>query len=374
MTPLAGLHVLDLSRLLPGAYASMVLADLGADVVKVESPRGGDGLRLAPPYGPDGDGALHLALDRGKRSVTVDLRADGGLDAVRDLAARADVLLDSFRPGVLDATGLAPAALRARNAGLVHVSLVGHSVAGADAARAGHDITYVGAAGLLGLNGDPASGPRVLGAQVADICGGLWAVTAVLAGLRGRDTTGVGSHTEVSLEDAALSAAVVATAPYAVDGRTPTLGGEWFNGGLAGYGTYRCADGRWIAVGALEPKFFVALCRGIGRPDLVERHGDLADQDALRSELAAVFATRTRDEWLRDLADVDTCVGPVNDVGEALDAGRRRGVVADVDGFAQVLAPLLVDGQRLGSPRPAPRLGADAEDVLGTTSAGRTSP
>ena len=365
MTPLTGLRVLDLSRLLPGAYASMVLADLGADVVKVEQPRGGDGMRLAPPYGPDGDGHLHLALDRGKRSVTLDLRADGALDTVRGLVAGVDVLLDSFRPGVLEAMGLAPAALRELNPSLVHVSLVGHSSAGPDAQRAGHDITYAGAAGVLAVNGDPVGGPRPTGVQVADVCGGLWAVTAVLAGLRGRESTGQGSHTEVSLEDAALSAAVTSTASYAVDGRAPRLGGEWFNGGLAGYGTYRCADDRWLAVGALEPKFFAELCRGLGRPDLEPWHGDRGRQGALRDELAACFATRDRDEWLRLFAALDACVGPVNDAGEALAAGRERGVVVDLDGVAQVLPPLLVDGRRVRPSGPAPRLGAATDEVLG---------
>ena len=373
MAALAGLRVLDLSRLLPGAYASMVLADLGADVVKVEHPRGGDGMRLAPPYGPDGDGALHLALDRGKRSVALDLRAEGALDAVRGLLAEVDVLLDSFRPGVLDAMGLSPASLREVSPRLVHVSLVGHSSAGPDAQRAGHDITYAGAAGVLAVNGDPATGPRATGVQVADVCGGLWAVTAVLSGLQARSTTGHGSHTEVSLEDAALSAAVTSTASFAVDGRAPGLGSEWFNGGLAGYATYRCADDRWLAVGALEPKFFAELCRGLGRPDLEAWHGDLARQDALRDELAAVLASRDRDEWLKVFAALDACVGPVNDAGEAMAAGRERGVVVEVGGVAQVLPPLLVDGRRVAVPRPAPRLGADTDEVFGAAAAGSGS-
>ena len=364
MTPLAGLRVLDLSRLLPGGYASMVLADLGADVVKVEHPHGGDGLRLAPPYDDDGTGALHLALGRGKRSIAIDVRADGALDVLRALIAKTDVLLDSYRPGVLDQMGLAPVALRASNPRLVHVSLVGFSATGPDAGRAGHDVTYAAAAGVLGMTGTTESGPVAPGVQVADVCGALWTVTAVLAALRERDATGAGGHTEVALEDAALSATVLAAAPFGLDGRVPGLGTEWFNGAMAGYGTYRCADGRWLAVGALEPRFFAALCRALGRPELEAWQLDPARQSDLRAELAAVFATRERDEWVRELASADACVGPVNDLGEALAAGRERGVVVDAGGIAQVLAPLVHDGARGKDPEPAPALGNDTDAVF----------
>ena len=360
--PLHGVQVLDLTRLLPGGFATMALADLGADVIKVEQPGVGDGSRWAPPYASTGEGALHLLLGRGKRSVTCDLRSDDGRAFFLDLVAGADVLVDSFRPGVLDRLGLGRDALGAVNPRLVQVALTGY---GPDDGRAGHDLNYVAQAGLLSLTGD-GEAPVVPGTQVADLSGALWAVVAVLAALQQRERTGRGHVYDVSLTASALTTMAIPAAALAVDGRVPAAGREWFNGGMAAYGVYRCADGRHVAVGALEPQFFAALCAALDEPALEEMHLDPARHDELRARLTEIFAGRPRDAWAELLGGVDACVTPVLDLAEALAASP---VVRDVllpDGTAirQAGLPITWSDADLEARGPAPGLGEHTAEVL----------
>jgi len=369
--PLAGTRVLDLSRLLPGGYCTLLMADLGADVIKVEEPGRGDYVRWMPPYA-GGQSAWHLALNRGKRSVTCDLRTAGGVDLLRDLAATADVLVESFRPGVMDRLGVGYPALREVNPRLVYAAISGYGADGPYADRAGHDINYLGYAGALSVTGHPAAGPWQPGVQVGDLGGGaLTALVAILAALHARATTDAGQFCDVSMTDGVLSWLALSAGALFATGRPPGLGSEPLNGGLACYGVYECADGRHVTVGALEPQFFSTLVHALGAPELVDAHVDPERQDEIRSRLAAIFATRTRDEWVADLGPLDACVGPVNDLAEALaDANTvARGMVADTrlpDGspYREVgVVPRL-----MGTPgRPggvAPTLGADTEAVL----------
>ena len=361
--PLHGVRVLDLTRLLPGGFATMALADLGADVIKVEQPGVGDGSRWAPPYASSGEGALHLLLGRGKRSVTCDLRSDDGRAFFVDLVAGGDVLIDSFRPGVLDRLGLGRDALAAANPRLIQVALTGY---GPDDARAGHDINYVAEAGLLSLTGD-ADRPVVPGTQVADLSGALWAVVAVLAALHERERSGRGQVYDVSLTASALTTTAIPAAAHAVDNRLPAAGTEWFNGGLAAYDVYRCADGKHVAVGALEPQFFTALCAALDEPSLEPLHLDSERQGVLRERLTEIFAGRTRDEWAAHFDGVDACVTPVLDVAEAMHASP---VVRDVelrDGttMRQVGLPVTWSGaDRAEAPGPAPSLGEHTAALL----------
>jgi len=362
--PLNGVRILDLTRLLPGGFATMALADLGADVIKVEQPGVGDGSRWGPPYASTGEGALHLLLGRGKRSVTCDLRSDDGRTFFLDLVAGADVLVDSFRPGVLDRLGLGRDVVAATNPRLVQVALTGY---GPDDARAGHDINFVSEAGLLSLNGENPDRPVVPGAQVADLSGALWAVVAVLAALHERERSGRGQVYDVSLSASALTTLAIPAAAYAVDGRVPTAGAEWFNGGLAAYDVYRCADGKHIAVGALEPQFFTALCAALDEPSLEPLHLDPERQRELREQLTEIFAGRTRDEWAAYFDGVDACVTPVLDVAEAMHASP---VVRDVelrDGttMRQAGLPLTWSGaDPAEAPGPAPSLGEHTAALL----------
>ena len=364
---LSGMRVLDLTRLLPGGFATMVLADLGADVVKLEQPEVGDATRWAPPYAATGEGALHLLLGRGKRSVVFDLRSDAGHAAFLRLVAAADVLVDSFRPGVLDRLGFGRDVLAEANPRLVHVSLTGYGGDHPRAAEASHDVNYASTAGLLSLTGEPGQ-PGLLGTQVADYAGALWAVVAVLAGLRERDRTGRGDAYDVSLTAAALTTTAIPASALAVEGRVPGLGTEWFNGATAAYGVYRCSDGGHVAVGALEPGFFAALAAEVGDTSLEPLHLDRERQGELRERLSEVFATRSRDEWTAHFAGSDACVTPVLDLAEALAAAPSVGDATLRDGTAmrQVGLPFTSTGSGWSpaDAASAPNLGEHTAQVL----------
>lgn len=367
--PLAGVQVVDLSRLLPGAYATCVLADLGAEVLKVEQPGTGDGLRAAPPYDADGVSGAHALLNRGKRSLTLDLKDPDGRAVLLDLLAGADVLVDSFRPGVTDRLDLGRAVLEGTNPRLVHVAITfrGHSSAGAE--RAGHDINAQALAGLLELADGPDGGPALPYLQAADHVAGMQAVIAVLAALRARDVTGTGSFCDVAMVDAAYSLLGLAAGGYAAAGAVPGRRAA-LTGGLACYGLYTCADARQVAVGALEPVFFARLLAALGLPgELLAQQYVPAAQPELRARLADVLAGASRDSWVERLAEVDCCVTPVRDVAEAMtdDAAGERGLVVR-DGFpfgrlGPVPAADDVEASDVAA-RPAPRLGADTDAVL----------
>jgi alpha-methylacyl-CoA racemase len=370
--PLAGLRVLDLSRLLPGGYATLLLADLGADVIKVEQPGSGDHLRWVPPYASTGEGGPHLALNRGKRSVTADLRAEDGKAFLRDLAATADVLVESFRPGVLDRLGVGYEALKEVAPGLVYVAISGYGATGPRVAAAGHDIDYLAYGGALSFTGSPASGPWQPGLQIGDLGGGgLMAVVAALAALRERERTGRGQFCDVSMTDGVLSWLTIHAGAVAAGGPPPAPGTDALNGGLACYGVYPCSDGRSLAVGALEPQFFHRLLAGLGLGDLEALHVDPSRQAELRERIAEVLLTRARDEWVEHFDGLDACVAPVLDLDEALeDPGNRgRDMVVDQqlsDGstFRQlgVVPRLAGTPGQVGGPPSA--LGADTEDLL----------
>ena len=367
--PLAGIRVLDLSRLLPGPYASLVLADLGADVVKVEDRGGGDYLRWMPPLAGEQSGAFH-ALNRNKRSLALDLKAPGGPAVLKRLAARADVVLESFRPGVLDRLGVGWEALREANPRLVLCSISGYGQEGPYRGLAGHDLNYCALAGVLAVNG-PADRPLPLGIQVADFCGGAWpAVAGILAALLGRGVTGRGAHVDIAMAD---GVAAMLTMPQAMaDARGSPLRreAELLNGGAASYRTYRTADGRHVALGALEPQFFARFCAGAGRPELADRQFD-DDRGALVEELAALFATRTRDEWTRLGLAQDCCLAPVleGDEPRADPQLQARGLFLEVEtpwegkSMPSLATPVRLAGVTAPQ-RPAPRLGADTEAVL----------
>jgi alpha-methylacyl-CoA racemase len=376
--PLAGLRVLDLSRLLPGGYLTLLLADLGADVLKVEEPGKGDYLRWMPPYASTGEGAMHLALNRGKRSMTLNLKLSQGGAVLRELVREADVLVESFRPGVMTRLGVGWEVLSEDNPRLIYAAISGYGADGPYADRAGHDINYLGYAGALSYSGHPGTGPWQPGLQIGDLGGGaLMAAVAVLTALHVRERTGTGQYCDVSMTDGVLSWLTLAAGAFAATGMPPGPGTEMLNGGFACYGVYRCADGRHVTVGALEPQFFAALCAALGVDELVPWHLDPARQRELRSRLEAVFATRTRDEWLAVLVPADCCVGPVNDLAEAYadPQVRARGMVveqplADGTSFAQlgVVPRLAATPGRVGAVASA--LGSDTDAVL--ASLGRT--
>jgi alpha-methylacyl-CoA racemase len=346
--PLDGVRVLDLSRLLPGGFCSLLLADFGADVVKVEDTGMGDYVRWAAPYYEGADdsakSALFLALNRGKRSIRLNLKTDGGREALLRAAAEADVVLESFRPGVLDRLGVGYEAMRAVNPAIVYCAITGYGQDGPLRDRSGHDMNYLGLVGLLGLTGE-ASGPPVQSAgQIADLGGGaLMAAFGILAALRERDRSGQGQLVDVSMADGALSWLAMVAARYLAEEVVPARGGLELAGGLVCYRPYACADG-WVTLGALEPKFWQAWCRGVGREDLVEHQFDAPGSPAHR-EVEAIFAARTREQWRAFASEHDCCLEPVLDLDEALGSELVRA------------REMVVELQQPGAQRPVRLLG-----------------
>ena len=362
--PLAGVRILDLTRLLPGNYCTLLLADLGADVVKVEKRGRGDYIRWAPPL-VDGQGAVHRALNRGKRSMVLDLKSPQGPAILRRLVASADALVESFRPGVMARLGAAYATLAEVNPRLVYCALTGYGQDGPYRGRAGHDIDYIGYAGILGASLDRGGAPVLPAIQVGDFGGGMAAAFGIAAGLRETAVMGRGRFVDVAMLDVAVSWTAVPLASTLGTGTVPVK--DALSGGLACYRTYRCADGRHVAVGALEPKFWRKLCECLGVPDLVDQHMALPpEQERVAARLADVFIRRPRDEWVAELGDVEACVAPVNDVAEASRDSqvRSRDMVVEVDG-RPVGPGAVVKAGHPPAARPAPGLGEHTEEVLG---------
>ncbi|MBX5441896.1 MAG: CoA transferase [Solirubrobacteraceae bacterium] len=374
--PLHGLRVLDLSRLLPGPFCSLLLADFGADVVKVEDTGAGDYARWAPPrfegVEASAAGAFFLALNRNKRSIRIDLKTEAGREVLLRLVRDADVLLESFRPGVMDRLGVGYERLRAENPRLVHCAITGFGQDGPWRDRPGHDLNYLGLAGLLDLTGE-ADGPPVQPAgQIADLGGGaLMAAFAILAALRERDRSGEGQLVDVSMTDGALSWTAMLAARVFAGAAPPRRGALELGGGIVCYRPYAAADG-WVTLGALEPKFWAAWCRGVGREDLVDHQFDPPGSDAHR-EVEAIFAARTRAEWAAFAAEHECCLEPVLTLDEALASEhvRARGMVVEVDqpgapGPLRALGVPVRLSRTPGDPhrRPGPALGEHTAEVL----------
>jgi crotonobetainyl-CoA:carnitine CoA-transferase CaiB-like acyl-CoA transferase len=321
--PLDGLRVLDLTRLLPGGYCSLLLADFGAVVIKVEDTGMGDYIRWSPPYHDGADqtarGALFLALNRGKRSIRVDLKNEQGKQVLLRLARDADVLLESFRPGVLERLGVGYARLRDENPRLVYCAITGYGQDSPARERPGHDMNYLALNGLLGLTGEPEGPPVQSAGQIADLGGGaLMAVVGVLIALRERERSGEGQFVDCSMFDGSLSWLALVAAEMLATGRAPTRGRTHLAGGIICYRPYRCADG-YVTLGALEPKFWAEFCRGVGREDLLEHAFDPPGSDAHRA-VCELFAARSREQWRAFASEHDCCLEPVLDLDEALDS------------------------------------------------------
>jgi alpha-methylacyl-CoA racemase len=361
---LEGVRVLDLTRYIPGPYCAMLLGDLGADVVKIEPPPFGDPTRGLPPAVGE-DSAAHAAFNRNKRSLAVDLRTAEGAGVVRRLAGQADVLLETFRPGTLAGWGLGPEPLLAANPRLVYCSLSGYGQGGDHAGRAGHDIDYLALGGFLGGNRDRAGEPVLPAAQVADMTGALLATVGILAALQARERTGRGQWVDASML-AGVTALMTLPATRRLAGPGPA---DELTGVHACYRLYRCRDGRQLAVGALEPKFWEALCRALGLADRIGRQWESGDRG--RDTIAAferAFATRDRDEWVRALKDVQACVEPVLDVEEAFTDGPAAALLMKQPVAAGDLAtpacPIRLAGTPASVRRRPPAFGEHTQEVL----------
>ncbi len=317
---LAGLTVLDLTRLLPGAYCTQMLADLGADVIKVEEPGRGDYNREFPPINVKESGSF-LLLNRNKRSVTVNLKTEEGKAILRRLAARADILVEGFRPGVMDRLGVGYEALTKENPRLIYCAISGYGQDGPYAKTPGHDLNYMALAGALQLFGKAGEGPIVPGLSIADQGGGsLMAAFGILAAVLGRARTGKGQFVDVSMTDGAVSWLGYHAADYLFAGVEPKGGERRFIGQAPCYNVFRCADGRHITLGLIEPQFWNRFCDIVGLPDLKEEQwpeGEAADRQM--SCVADLMASRSCDEWMALLGPADLPVAPVNTMREAFD-------------------------------------------------------
>ena len=373
--PLSDVRVLDLSRLLPGGFCSLLLADFGAEVLKVEDTGMGDYIRWAPPYYEGADdsakSALYLSLNRGKRSIRLNLKEERGREVLLRLAREYDVVLESFRPGVLDRLGVGYERLREENPGLVYCAISGYGQDGPFRDRSGHDMNYLGLVGLLGLTGDRDGPPVQAAGQIADIGGGaLIAAFGIMAALRERERSGQGQLVDVSMSDGALSWLAMVAARHFCEERTPHRGELELAGSLVCYRPYACADG-WVTLGALEPKFWQAWCRGVGREDLIERQFDAPGSET-HAEVERVFLERTRDEWQAFASQHDCCLEPVLDLDEALSSElvRAREMVVELDqpGAERPVRQLGVPvklGRTPGGPQgPGPALGEHTREVL----------
>ncbi|WP_248731685.1 CaiB/BaiF CoA-transferase family protein [Pseudomonas sp. MWU13-2517] len=370
--PLASLKVLDFSTLLPGPFASLMLADMGAEVLRIESSTRMDLLRVLPPH-DQGTSASHAYLNRNKRSLALDLKQAEALEIVRELIKDYDIVLEQFRPGVMARLGLGYEALKAINPRLIYVSITGYGQTGPYKDRAGHDINYLALAGVASHTGRQDSGPLPLGVQLADVGGGsLHAVVGLLAAVIARQQSGVGQYLDVSMTDCSFSLNAMAGAGYLACGVEPGWEKHVLNGGSF-YDYYRTRDGRWMSVGSLEPAFMQPLCTALGRPELAAQglSPRPEQQKALKLALQVEFEKRSFDELCELFAGVDACVEPVLSLSEAVEHPqlKARQLVSQVphdDGStqAQIACPL-----KFSEGLPAPRhigaaVGAHTDEVL----------
>jgi crotonobetainyl-CoA:carnitine CoA-transferase CaiB-like acyl-CoA transferase len=376
--PLAGVKVLDLSRVLAGPYATMVLGDLGADVIKVEHPERGDDTRhWGPPFAGEGEAresAYFLAVNRNKRSIGVDLKAPEGLERIRKLAAGADVVIENWRRGALEKLGLGYEALREANHALVYCSITGFGP-GPDEERPGYDFLVQARGGVMGITGQPGDEPTKVGVAISDIVCGLFASNAILAALHRRDTTGEGSRIEVPLFESTLGWLANRGQEYLVSGEDKGLIGN-AHPSIVPYQTFDASD-KPLVVAVGNNSQFAWLCKAVGRPELAEDErfatnpDRVANREALIAELQEEFGKRTADEWAAEIRAAGVPSGPVNTLADVFADEHVRGsgmlqdiVHASAGPLKMLASPILIDSERLPIRRPPPTKGQHTDDTL----------
>ena len=359
--PLAGVRVLDLTRLLPGPMCTLHLADLGADVIKIEDTGAGD---YAAP-------ALRSLVQRNKRAMKLDLKQADGVSVLHALAREADVLVESFRPGVMERLGVGYETLAALNPKLVYCSITGYGQSGPYRDEPGHDLNYCALSGVTDQIGRAGEAPALSNVPVADLLGGsLTAAMGLLAALFDAQRTGRGRHVDISIADSTLAHAVVPMVSMLKEGGTRPAGTDKLSGGLACYGLYRTSDGRHLAVGALERKFWDVFCQVLGRGDLKPHHlpANAEATEALRAELAEIIASQPLAHWQQRFEGTGCCVTPVLKLEEALDDPhfRARGMVVEPPdgGPPQLACPVKMSGYRFELRRTAPKPGQHSDEIL----------
>ena len=369
---LSGIRVLDMSRLLPGPYCSMMLGDLGAEIIKIEEPGRGDYLRDFPPKQKE-DSAFFLAVNRNKKSMTLNLRSARGKEIFFELVKNADVVLEGFRPGVIDKLGIGYKDLEKINPMIVVCSISGYGQDGSYVNKAGHDMNYLSIAGITGVTGTRDGKPILPGIQIADVGGGgMLAAYCILAAIIGRDRIGKGQYIDVSMMDGAMAWLCMYAGKYFFDGKTPRPSRELPTGQFACYNVYKTSDDRYISLGALEPQFWVAFCEAVEREDWIEiQYAGGERQEQLIAEVGEMFQAHTREEMLEFLKDVDCCCEPVNNFDEAFSHPQvvHRNMVVEMDHPVEgKIRQLNFPGKFSETPAelktPPPTLGEHTEEVL----------
>lgn len=371
--PLHGIRILDLSRLLPGAYASQMLADFGADVIKVEEPGSGDYARAMPPHGPGGMSLYFLATNRNKRSVTLNLKDPQGREIFLRMARQADVVLESFRPGVMQRLELDYEHLKEINPALIYCAISGYGQDGPYQQRAGHDLNYAGYAGLLHYNRGQHGEPAMPATQLGDLAGGSFmAVIGILTALVGRAQTGEGCMIDAAMTEGVISLLPLLSTFYLNTGKAPLPGRSSLDGGLPCYNIYETLDGKHVTLAALEPKFWHTFCTRIGHLELLPFHTPVGpgEREQAIDILRSIFKTKTRDEWLAELAEIDACVGPVYSMDEALNDphAQARGVTISAPIAGETFRTLpsfpRISGVEAEQRHAPPTLGEQSDDIL----------
>ena len=367
---LKGIRILDLTRLLPGPYCSMMLADFGAEVIKIEEPLAGDYARGFPPA-QNGFGFWHLQLNRNKKSLAVDLKTKEGKEVFFRLLKKADVVMESYRPGVLKRLGIEYETARTINPKIVYCSLSGYGKRGPRVNEADHDINYVSLAGVTAMSGEQNGKPAIPGVLMADMNAASLAAVSILIALRHAEKTGEGQEIEVALYNSALSLMPGAASLYFGSGFVAERGNNWLTGAYANYNIYETKDHRYLAVGALEKKFWANLCTVLERTDLIDMLENENNHVEVKCDLSKEFAKKTLAEWEKLLAGKDTCTTPVLDFKEAMSAEQTlaNDMVLTIDDpevgcYKQMGFPIKMSGTPGILRNRAPKLGENTAELL----------
>ncbi|QQK76834.1 CoA transferase [Salicibibacter cibarius] len=364
---LGNVRVLDLTRLLPGPYATMLLADFGAEVIKIEETNVGDYARVMPPI-VDENGALFHSLNRNKKSVTLDLKTEEGKDTFLKMAKTADVVIESFRPGVMDRLGIGYETLKDINPGLIFCAITGYGQTGPYAQYSGHDINYLSYAGILHLMGKTYEKPSIPSVQIADIGGGaLPAIAGILLALLEKRQTGRGQMVDISMLDGVIAWLQTILPEHFVKKQSVQKEELPLAGRNACYEVYETKDGRWLSVGALEPKFWKAFCEGVGKESLIPlQYASVAEQHRLKAEIQAVISEKDLSEWMDVFQDREACVAPLLTMEEVTRDPHvlEREMVQSVNGAQHIGSPIKLSESPASIHSKGPRLGEHTDELL----------
>ena len=367
--PLSGIKILDLSRLLPGPLATQMLADTGAEIIKIEDVNSPDYIRFFPPFVGD-DSALYLSLNRNKQGIALNLKSEEGKEIFFSLLKTADVVIEQFRPGVLDKMGIGYDYAKSINPKIIYVSITGYGQTGPYAQKAGHDLNYIAMSGLLANIGTKEK-PVIPGVQIADVSGSYAAVNGCLAALLQREKTGTGQHVDISMTDSAVPFATLIHAAAWADGRNIERENFQLSGELVNYNVYETADAKFVALGALEPKFWMTFCDAVNKPEWKNKTFGPADEiQKLKEEVSAFFKNKTRKEWEEFSNQHDVCLSPVLETNELPNNPQlqARNMVLETEAGTKKLntigAAIKFSASENQPTKSAPKFGQDTDSVL----------